>query len=642
MAWNKMALRIPRPFFVVAALLLLKTWLLRYFLFGQLELRHVLPDLASILAIAGLIEALWPEKSKKMALWSLNLLVSFLFFAATVYFSYFSTVPTFSALNELDQAAGVKSSILAIIKWQYCLYFADIVLAAAVWAVNRLKGGKPAVWSSGRTWKLGVLSAAAVGLFISLLYIHHGKAIRNELALAKEIGFFNYQVTSALRASEASAKARNATVDELSRQLNELKRANGIEKTGRRVAFGSMLGKNLIVVQLEAVQNFPIHLKLNGQEVTPVMNQLADNGYYFPKIFQQIGQGNTSDAEFLSNTAIYPTATGAMSTLYGNRDLPSLPKLLKKYGYVSETFHVNDVTFWDRHKLYPALGFDRYHDKPAFQNDQFNSYGASDVELYRVAVNRMVELKQEGTPFYMQLITVSSHHPFKIPQEAQRLSLPEDMAGTQLGDYLQAVHYVDYAVGELIQMLKDNGLYEDTMIVIYGDHFGLQPQENKPEDISRKLGIAYHDLISRYNIPLIIHVPGKSPRQVIDRVGGQADILPTVANLLGISLKKENFLSFGSDLLNVKRNVVGVRYYMPTGSFFTDEIMFVPGISFDDGTAVDLNTLQPVEDISRFRSDYDYIMDLLSLSDTYVESLPRRDSEDATDPADFMDSADTP
>ncbi|MGE7055787.1 LTA synthase family protein, partial [Paenibacillus glucanolyticus] len=120
------------------------------------------------------------------------------------------------------------------------------------------------------------------------------------------------------------------------------------------------------------------------------------------------------------------------------------------------------------------------------------------------------------------------------------------------------------------------------------------------------------------------HVPGMDEGQVIDQVGGQVDILPTVANLLGISLDQEGFTAFGQDLLNVDRNVIGMRYYLPTGSFFNNEILFVPGDGFEDGTAVSLKTLEPVADITPYRSDYDYILQLMKLSDEYVKMLPKR------------------
>lgn len=326
-------------------------------------------------------------------------------------------------------------------------------------------------------------------------------------------------------------------------------------------------GKNVIVIQMEAFQNFPLHQSLDGQELTPVLNRLAGEGFYFPHVYQQIGPGNTSDAEFMSNTSIYPIGTLAMSTGFGDRELPSLPRLLRDKGYEAYTFHVNKVGFWNRNQLYPALGFNGYYDKGHYTNDHFNAFGASDVQLYITAVDELAKLQQKGTPFYAQLVTASSHHPFKIPDAAKRITLPEDLQDTMLGDYLTAINYTDYAIGTLIEGLKQNGLWENTVLMLYGDHFGLQPKDVPPEQVETALGMKYDSRVSRFNIPLIIHVPGMEQGRVVDRTGGQMDFVPTLANLLGIPLKEESYTAFGQDLLNVDHNVVGMRYYLPTGSF---------------------------------------------------------------------------
>lgn len=112
--------------------------------------------------------------------------------------------------------------------------------------------------------------------------------------------------------------------------------------------------------------------------------------------------------------------------------------------------------------------------------------------------------------------------------------------------------------------------------------------------------------------------------QRVERTGGQLDIFPTIANLLGVSLKQEGFTAFGHDLLNIDRNVFGMRYYLPSGSFFNDEILYVPGKEFADGEAVSLDTLEPVTDFSKYQSDYEYVLKLMNLSDEYVKLLPQR------------------
>ncbi|MNZ67531.1 Lipoteichoic acid synthase 2 [compost metagenome] len=378
------------------------------------------------------------------------------------------------------------------------------------------------------------------------------------------------------------------------------------------------------MIQMESFQNFPIQLSVGGQEVTPVLNGLIKEGVYFPHVYQQIGPGNTSDAEFMSNTSIYPTAAVAMSKGYGNRELPSLPRLLQKHGYVANTFHINNVTFWDRNKLYPALNFDQYYDKPYYNNDHFNNFGASDEEMYRVGMEKLSEIHRQGKSFYAQFVTTSSHSPFIVPEDRRQIKLTSDLEGTNLGNYITAVNYTDYAIGKLIGQLKEANMWDDTMLVIYGDHFGLQPSDTSAEEIKSKLGIPYDNIISRFNIPFIVHIPGQNLGITSDQSGGQVDMMPTMANLLGISLNDEGFTALGQDLLNIDHNVFGMRYYLPTGSFFNDEILFMPGQGFDDGSAISLDTLQPVSDFSSYRSDYDYVTQLMKLSDEYVKLLPKR------------------
>ncbi|USB32675.1 LTA synthase family protein [Paenibacillus sp. YPG26] len=616
------------PFFIVFVLLLLKLVLLRYFFFAGVEITRLAADALAVLVLLSILELVTPARIKGPVYWGCNLIFSLLLFSSTLYFAHFNSVPTYTALNELHQVTGIQSSIQSTIRWIDFIYFADILVLALLWVVNRAKG----VRVPGRrpVWKIGVALVLVLSLSGSATFIQLGKSITNELVQAENLGFLDYQVAAALKAREENLTIQNGNIKDTISRVNQLQLTYPYHSPERAITgespkyFGAARGKNVIIVQMEAFQNFPIHLKVGGQEVTPVLNRLAAEGMYFPNVFQQIGQGNTSDAEFISNTSIYPTGTVAMSTGYGDRILPSLPSLLRKYNYETNTFHVNEASFWNRIKLYPALGFDRYYDKPAYNNDHFNEFGASDEELYRLGVDKLSAVSQSGRPFYGQFVTVSSHFPFKVPEDRVRITVPDSMKGTQLGDYIQAVNYADYAVGTLIDSLKAKGLWDQTMLVLYGDHFGLQSKDNDPAVVSQQLGIKYDPRINRFNIPLLIHLPGENKGIVIDQVGGQLDIMPTVANLLGISLKEENFTAFGHDLLNVDKNIVGMRYYLPTGSFFNNEIVFVPGQGFEDGTAVSLKTRQPVSDLAPYKEDYEYILKLMNLSDEYVKLLPKR------------------
>lgn len=613
------------PMIAIWLLLLVKSVLFRLFLFGELKWNGLLADAAAWLGLLLIVELVTAARWRGIAYWAVNLIVSVLLFASTVYFGYYGSVPTYTALKALDQVSQIQDSVESLIKSIYYLYFADLAILAILYIVRLVRGTRV----SGRK-RIGQLRLVLGGLLVCIVVsgslVYAGNDIPNELEQAEGLGFIGYQAAAAWNNQSEKAMASSGDIEQTKADINELMSSYSYQDQPGQpaVQFGTAQGKNVIVVQMEAFQNFPLHLSVGGVELTPVLNKLADESYYFPHIYQQIGQGNTSDAEFMSNTSIYPTGEIAMSTGYGNRELPSMPRMLESKGYEASTFHVNDVTFWDRNKLYPALGFNHYYDKPFYTNDHFNAFGASDEELYKVAVDKLQALHEQKKPFYAQMVTVSSHFPFEVPKDRTDLTLPASMEGTQLGNYLQAVHYTDYALGTLIDRLKANGMWDDTVLVAYGDHFGLQPEKASAAEISQQLGIHYDDRLSRFNIPLIIHVPGQSGGHVVEQPGGQLDIMPTLANLLGVKPADEGVVPFGHDLLNINHNVFGMRYYLPTGSFFNNDILFVPGKGFDDGTAYSLKTMEPVRDFSKYKSDYDYIMKLMGLSDQYVRQLPKR------------------
>ncbi|WP_138493775.1 LTA synthase family protein [Paenibacillus pinistramenti] len=628
---NKLTIRplTSRPVLYNLILLLFKLLLLRYFLFHDIMWSRLGADLFALWILLAVFELITPAKWGKYVFFVLNILVSLILFASTLYYAHFGSMPTYTALQQLHQVLQIKASVQSTIRPEFYLYFLDLPILLIVWLIRRRKAAPAA--RKTVIWRAGVVVTAIACFFLSERSIQASDSIVNEIVQVEHLGFLDYQVAAAIKTSKEDAIIRNGNIQDTIKKISDLQstyvyndKASGVSATVTPAHFGEAKGKNLIIIQMEAFQNFPINLKVDGQEVTPNLNKLIGTSYYFPYMYQQIGQGNTSDAEFMSNTSIYPTGTIPMSTGYGDRALPSLPRLVEKYGYEADTFHVNDVTFWDRIKLYPALHFDHYYDKPYYNNDHFNDFGASDEELYRVAVNRMKEIADSGKPFYTQLVTVSSHFPFKVPDDLKKIQMPDSLEGTQLGDYLTAVNYTDYAVGTLIDRLKKEGLWDNSVLVLYGDHFGLQPDQNDPAWIESQLGIKYDSRISRFNIPFIIHLPGEQKGQVVDQVGGQLDMMPTIANLMGISLKQEGFTAFGHDLLNIDHNVFGMRYYLPTGSFFNNDIMFVSGTGFDDGTAISLKTLEPVTDFQKYRSDYDYVLKLMSLSDEYVKLLPKR------------------
>ncbi|MFA9560400.1 LTA synthase family protein [Evansella sp. AB-rgal1] len=614
MSWNHFSKWMTSHFFIFLLIILVKVHFTRMFLFNDNIFGFSLfIELLFPLLIALFIEFCF-RKGKNIAYYIVNFVFSVLFFSIIMYFDFYGAVPTYSALLQADQVGEVGDSIAAIFRPIYLLLFVDIILLPFFLKKKWISSNFPI------KRRLSMLIALPIVILLSLGVIYTNSTIINTINQAEKMGIFHFQLYSVYHDQKTQSRLHSIINNDLDQSIiNELK---GIETREEFDYYGIAKDKNILVVQLESLQTFPISLEIEGNEVTPILNNLIEDSYYFPNVFQQIGRGNTSDAEFALNTSIYPLGDRAMSQEFGNRDIPSLPKILREHNYESVTFHTNDVQFWYRDGMYQALGFDSYYDKAFFGTDDFIAFGASDEVLYEKSLPILEDIWKTGKKFYANLVAMSSHHPYTLPDTKELLPLPSHYENTAVGDYLRAVHYADFALGELIKDLKDKGLWDDTLLFIYGDHFGLRLETDLDYILMEEiLDRPYHEHVDHFNIPLVVHIPGEEDNaEMFTHIGGQVDYMPTIVNLIGV--ENDNVM-FGQDLFNYDKNLIGMRFYLPSGSFINEDILYTPGNGFHDGKGVDLYTLEEVE-VAEYEQDFRRLMDLLELSDAYVTQLPPR------------------
>jgi phosphoglycerol transferase MdoB-like AlkP superfamily enzyme len=597
--------------------MLVKSYFAWYFLFEDGPTWTTwLKEIPFILLVFCLIE--WFATKRKMAIYMLvNVLITTLFFSLIVYHNHFGIIATSQVLDQVKQVGAVKKSIFSVLRPQYMLIFVDIIVIGLI----MFRKQKALNWKKAMSRKSNRKAVAilfCISIVICAMNIFPNRASMNETVKAEQMGILNYEAYSLL----ANEEEEQIDVSEITQAaINETK---GIQATSNPVLFGAAKGKNLIIIQMESFQNFLINLKIDGVEVTPNMNKLAASSYYFPRFYQQVGQGNTSDAEFIVNTSFYVPPDGPATQMYAPKELPSLPKLLQAQGYDTATFHTNEVDFWNRGELYSALGFNRYYDKAYFSEEDTVFYGASDEVLYEKTAAELARMDQKDQPFYSHVISMSAHNPFTIPEDKYKMTLPERYEGTLVGNYIRAQNYADYSLGLFIDELKQNGVWDNSLIALYGDHRGLPIFSLKEDDQVLLQEILGHEYTERelINIPLILSATGITTPSVKEQLGGQVDILPTVSNLLGVSLA--DHIHFGQDLLNQSTfNLLPQRYYLPTGSFVNNEELFLSGSGFEDGQHYTLSgdgdhAQQTTED------EFNRALELLHLSDSYVTQLPDR------------------
>ncbi len=387
--------------------------------------------------------------------------------------------------------------------------------------------------------------------------------------------------------------------------------------------FGLGAGHNLIIVQIEAMQNMLINKDYFGQEITPCLNELIrdPSTIYFDNFYQQIGSGNTSDAEFAVNNSMIGTVESYTYKLFENNYFKGLPWLLKEKGYTANVFHgFANRNFWNRENIYPALGWDRFYSGDTdYKNDNIKGIGAgnitgiSDHAFLQQTVEHMKSLPQ---PFYNFVITLSSHNPFGLPDSLSEIDIrPQE--DNIVGDYINAEHYADKCIGEFMQELKDAGLYDSSIIVFYGDHFGLSKADrNIDKVVSNWLGHEYtYD--NMLNIPLLIHMPGQNVHQTVSVSGGQTDIMPTLAYLMGFETLDTVY--FGQNLLTAREGFVPMQTHLLKGSFIKGDVVFEmsrDGI-FENSRAWNRKTREEIP-ISGLRADSLKAKKVIEMSSFYL------------------------
>ncbi|MCX0398687.1 LTA synthase family protein [Clostridium perfringens] len=315
---------------------------------------------------------------------------------------------------------------------------------------------------------------------------------------------------------------------------------------------GELKGKNLVVLQIESLEDFVINKKIDGQEITPTLNSILKNSYYFPNIYEENLTGFSSDADLMVNTGMLPITNTATSFAYPSRTLTTLPSILEKNGYTTVSAHPEVAGSWNWGEVHHSLlKFQNSYTLYDFNEDEIIGLGISDKSYLTQLATKAGDLKQ---PFYLFTVTLTNHGPFEIDDAHTTIKIPSEIEGTLIGQYFKTVRYTDEAIKMFMDKLKEEGRFDDTVFVIYGDHAG--PNKYYKEQLKDVNFDGNYWKLNEKKVPLIIYNPSIQGK-TIETKGGLIDVMPTVSYLLGIndgSLRNV----IGRNLLNTNRNIVAL------------------------------------------------------------------------------------
>lgn len=542
-----------------------------------------------------------------------------LLFSNVLYYRQFTDFLTLNTImNASKVSAGLGKSTISLLQWYDIFLWLDVFAVtlslARHWLKVDLRPFKPRF----------AFTTTSLAVFVFLFNLTLSEANRPQLLtrtfdrnyIVKYLGLDTFVFYDSMKTAQNNQIRSSADGTDINKVLNYVK-THQVDANPQY--YGKAAGKNVIIIHLESFQQFLIDYKYDGQEVTPFLNSLYHdkNTLSFSNFFHEVGQGKTSDAENMLETGTFGLPEGSVFTSLGtDNTFQAAPAILQQTDqYTSAVFHGNVGSFWNRNHVYKNLGYDYFFDSSYFNASTSAKigYGIKDKLLFAESIKYLEQLQQ---PFYTKFITVTNHMPFLLSDDDSDFVRPttKDKA---VNNYFATAHYLDQAVKEFFQYLDKSGLSKNTLVMIYGDHYGLSDKDN--QSLAPLVGkdTSYwtaFDNTQMQRVPFMLHMDGLKGG-IKKTYGGEIDVLPTLLHLLGINTSKYAF--FGQDLLSSQhQQLVAFR----NNNFVTNQYTVLGGSGakgnvYDNQTGELLIDLTP-EQTEILNEDQKKVDNALALSDS--------------------------
>lgn len=534
---------------------------------------------------------------------------TFLAIGNTIYYQFYQSFLSVNLISTASMLGAVDDSLYDKLHITQFLY---IVFPIIFFGIHKFLSKKNYYFEVEKTEKGKrnfIYSVATSGVIIcSLLFTLNAtdtsRLVKqwNREWLVQKFGLYTYTANDLIQSIQPHLNTLFG-YDEAARKFRNFYSCKAEEKISSNKYTNAFKDKNVIFIHAESIQNFLVNLKINGKEVTPNLNKLAKEGIYFDRFYPQISVGTSSDTEFTLNTGLMPSSSGTVFVNYYNRTYYALPKYFNDMGYYTFSAHANNADYWNRKTMHHTLGYQDFYAKDSYvvpsdtSDPNWVGLGLSDKSFFNQLVPILKNIKENHKKFYGTVITLSNHSPFNDLEKydpfdvtmkytvtdengKKKEAVATYLEGSSMGNYIRSAHYADAALGEFIQLLKDNDLTKDTIIILYGDHearlnkkqfnllYNYDPNTNdiKSEDDPTYVSMENYNYDLLKNTPLIMWNVDKKYRRKVSSAMGMYDVLPTIANMFGFKDK----YGLGHDIFSDNEKIV----VFPNGNVLTDKVYY--------------------------------------------------------------------
>lgn len=617
--WSKKYVSTNVLFLTFTITSLINGYLLRFFTVkNYFNIKPIIADLAVILIIGSLGYLLKPKHQFKY-FFTISIIFVAICMVNSVYYTNFVSFASFTQLKTASQATGVGDAIQSIIETKDLVFLYQILAMIFVNLFLKKKKyyNRIAKIENGKMRSINTLVVGIIflGMFISLLTSRDLSRLGkqwNKDSIVMEFGIYTYQLNDLATTLKTSINPLFG-FDGAKKEFDEFYLNKENTETVNKYT-NIFKGKNLLVIHGESIQNFVMDASFEGEYVAPTLRKLASEGLYFTNFYAEESTGTSSDTEFSFASSLLPAKSGTVFMNYFNREYVTTQKLLKEKDYYTFSMHGNNCSFWNRQAAHKSLGYDDFYcHKKDYKIDETIGLGLSDKSFFRQSVPIIKKINNEHKHWMGTLIMLSNHTPFTWMDEHSNFKVTKTvdingkkvtrdyMEGTSLGSYFKSVRYADESLNQLLTDMDREGLLDNTVVLIYGDHDNkLKKSEynryynyDAINDTILKDGdpnyvnVDYFFYEINRKVPLIIWTKNKKYSKEINEAMGMIDIQPTLGNMFGFS----NEYALGHDIFSVKNNVV----VFPTGNWLTNKMYYSQ--SKGEGKLIDEDSTVSLEEI---------------------------------------------
>lgn len=324
---------------------------------------------------------------------------------------------------------------------------------------------------------------------------------------------------------------------------------------------------NVAVIILEGFSSEYIGFYNDYKGYTPFLDSLMKKSLVFTNAFSNGKKSIESLPAILSGIPSLSPNPYISSNYSGNK-IQSLPMLLEKHGYNTSFYHggANGTMGFDA--FANMAGIDHYYglsQYPEKQEHYDGNWGIFD-EPYLQYLNS--ELTKKDEPFFTGVFTLSSHHPYTIPEQYEN-KFPKGTLKIH-----ESIGYADYALKLFFESAKKQDYYDNTLFIIVADHTAQTDQ------------VEYQNLSGMFRIPLIFHLKDEL-QGVSGMVAQQSDIFPSVIDYLNYPAE---FICFGNSLFKEDAEHFAINYFNGLYQYIEDGYSLL----FDGEESISLTSISPV------------------------------------------------